>query len=168
MPHQPKLACNSGARPFRSTRKHCNPNDSMSTFEIRVGESHATFLRNHNVRHYKGPQRHHTGPQAEDNSSPEEPHNPDSRQNRQQHGGTALDQGHCTRSGALHPIRGTAPEQKRCIAYGSGAPPQHTRTNAKLTEPLRSPPQPAQAKGSGRICCVPWTLPHREGRAGRT
>ena len=40
--------------------------------------------------------------------------------------------GHCTRYGALHPLRGGAPEQKRCIAYGSGAAPQQTRTNAEL------------------------------------
>ena len=37
-----------------------------------------------------------------------------------------------TSTGALHPIWGTAPEQKRCNAYGSGAAPQHTRTNAEL------------------------------------
>ena len=33
---------------------------------------------------------------------------------------------------AVHPLRGGAPEQKRCIAYGSGAAPQQTRTNAEL------------------------------------
>ena len=33
---------------------------------------------------------------------------------------------------ALHPLRGGAPEQKRCIAYGSGVAPQHTGTNAEL------------------------------------
>ena len=33
---------------------------------------------------------------------------------------------------AVHPLRGGAPEQKRCIAYGSGALPQRTRTNAEL------------------------------------
>ena len=38
-----------------------------------------------------------------------------------------------TSTGALHPLRGGAPEQKRCIAYGSGAVPQQTRTNAELT-----------------------------------
>ena len=37
-----------------------------------------------------------------------------------------------TSTGALHPIWGTTPEQKRCIAYGSGALPQQTRTNAEL------------------------------------
>ena len=67
--------------------------------------------------------------QAEDNSSPEDPRNPDSRH---KHGGAAPDMGRCTRYVALHPIWGAAPEQKRCIAYGSGAVPQQTRTNAEL------------------------------------
>ena len=114
-------------------------------FEIRVGELRATFLRNHNVRHYKGPQRHHTGPQAEDNPSPKDipsgrhlKHRrpPQPRQPPQA-------RGHCTRYGAVHPLRGAAPEQKRCIAYGSGAVPQHTRTNAELahrTTHRRTPP----------------------------
>ena len=51
--------------------------------------------------------------------------------------------GRCTRYVALHPLRGGAPEQKRCIAYGSGAVPQQTRTNAELarrTTPCRTPP----------------------------
>ena len=42
--------------------------------------------------------------------------------------------GRYTRSGALHPIWGATPEQKRCIAYGSGAAPHHTRTNAELAD----------------------------------
>ena len=105
-------------------------------FEIRVGELRATFLRNHNMRCHKDPKRKTT--QAEDNSSPEDsrspedPHNPDSRHNRHKHGGAAPDMGRCTRYVAVHPLRGGAPEQKRCIAYGSGALPQHTRTNAEL------------------------------------
>ena len=40
-----------------------------------------------------------------DNSSPEDPHNPDSRHNRHKHGGTAPDKGHCTRYVAVHPNR---------------------------------------------------------------
>ena len=67
--------------------------------------------------------------QAEGNPSPEDPHNPD---NRHKHGGAAPDEGRCTRYVALHPLRGGAPEQKRCIAYGSGAVSQHTRKNAEL------------------------------------
>ena len=116
-------------------------------FEIRVGELRATFLRNHNMRCHKDPKRKTT--QAEDNSSPEDsrspedPHNPDSRHNRHKHGGAAPDKGRCTRYVALHPLRGGAPEQKRCNAYSSGAAPQQTRTNAELTHRTthrRTPP----------------------------
>ena len=81
--------------------------------------------------------------QAEDTPSTEDPRNPDSRHNRHKHGGTAPDKGHCTRYVAVHPLRGGAPEQKRCIAYGSGAVPQQTRTNAELahrTTHRRTPP----------------------------
>ena len=99
-------------------------------FEIHVGELRATFLRNHNMRCHKGttkcPKRKTT--QA-DNSSTEDPRNPD---NRHKHGGTAPVTWRCTRYVAVHPLRGGAPEQKRCIAYGSGAVPQQTRTNAEL------------------------------------
>ena len=67
--------------------------------------------------------------QAEDNPRSEDPHNPDSRH---KHGGAAPDKGHCTRYVAVHPLRGGAPEQKRCNAYSSGALPQRTRKNAEL------------------------------------
>ena len=99
-------------------------------FEIHVGELRATFLRNHNMRRRKDPTRKTV--QAEDNSRSEDPHNPDNRHNRHKHRGTAPDKGRCTRYVALHPIWGAAPEQKRCIAYRSGAAPQHTRINAEL------------------------------------
>ena len=86
-------------------------------------------------------------PQAEDNASPEDPHNPDSRHNRHKHGGTAPVMWRCTRYGALHPICGGAPEQKRCIAYGSGAVPQHTRTNAELAHRTTHRRTPSCAAG---------------------
>ena len=140
-PHQPKLARNSDTRTLCSTPKRCNSNGVISTFEIYVGELRATFLRNHNMRRHKDPSRRHPKPgrqpkrkttQAEDNSSTEDPRNPDSRHNRHKHGGTAPVTWRCTRYVAVHPLRGGAPEQKRCIAYGSGAAPQQTRTNAEL------------------------------------
>ena len=107
----------------------------ISTFEIHVGELRATFLRNHNMRH-------HEVPQAEDSPSrrqlkPRRP--PQPRQSPQ----PPQARGRCTRYVAVHPLRGGAPEQKRCIAYGSGALPQHTRTNAELahrTTHRRTPP----------------------------
>ena len=42
-----------------------------------------------------------------------------------------------TARGPLHPLRGAAPDQKRCTAYGSGAAHPITRTNA---ESARRPP----------------------------
>ena len=38
---------------------------------------------------------------------------------------------HYTRYVALHPLRGATPDQKGCTAYGSGAAPPVTRTNAE-------------------------------------
>ena len=84
-----------------------------------------------------------SAPSPEDNSSPKDPRNPDSRHNRHKHGGAAPVTWRCTRYVAVHPLRGSAPEQKRCIAYGSGAVPQQTRTNAELahrTTHRRTPP----------------------------
>ena len=40
-------------------------------------------------------------------------------------------EGRYTRYGALHPLRAAAPDQKGCNAYGSGAAPRITRTNAE-------------------------------------
>ena len=53
--------------------------------------------------------------------------------------------------GAVHPISGGAPDQKRCNAYGSGAPPQSTRTNAVSTGQSMPPPkQTARRPPPGR------------------
>ena len=43
----------------------------------------------------------------------------------------------CTRYGALHPLRGAAPEQNGCNAHGSGVPRSHTRTTAEPGIPQR-------------------------------
>ena len=84
-------------------------------------------------------------PSPEDSPSSEDPHNPDSRQKR---GGAAPDKGHCTRYVAVHPLRGDAPEQKRRIAYGSGALPQHTRkTRNWHAEPLTAATSPGASGG---------------------
>ena len=68
-------------------------------FEIHVEELRATFLRNHNMRHHKDPSRRQPKQkttQAEDNSSPEDPHIP-GRHNYQKHRGAAPDKGRYTR-----------------------------------------------------------------------
>ena len=149
-PHQPKLARNSDTRTLCSTPKRCNSNGAISTFEIHVGELRATFLRNHNMRRHKDPSRRHPKPgrqpkrkttQAQKTRQPPQP--PQAR-------------GHCTRYVAVHPLRGGAPEQKRCIAYGSGAAPQQTRTNAELahrTTHRHTPP------------CAPGPYWRRDGHA---
>ena len=51
-------------------------------------------------------------------------------------------EGRCTRYGPLHPLRGAAPDQKGCTAYGSGVSHPITRTNA---ESARRPPTISQA-----------------------
>ena len=105
-------------------------------FEIHVGELRATFLRNHNMRR-------HEVPQAEDSPSRRQPklrRPPQPRQPPQA-------RGRCTRYVALHPLRGGAPEQKRCIAYGSGAAPQQTRTNAELAHRTTHRHTPPRAPG---------------------
>ena len=87
--------------------------------------------------------------QAEDNSSPEDPRNPDSRHNRHKHGGAAPDKGHCTRYVAVHPLRGAAPvtwrctrtEEVHCLRIGCSAP---TYKNKRGTgTPNHSPPHPS-------------------------
>ena len=64
---------------------------------------------------------------------------------------------------------GAAPVQKRCIAYGSGAALQYTRTNAELAN--RATPhhnQPEHRTPGGhradveQLCCTLLTLPHRK------
>ena len=143
-PHQPKLACNSGARTFCSTRKRCNSNDAISTFDIRAGELHATFLR----KQHEVPQK----PHAEDNSSPEDPHNPDSRHKR---GGTTPDQGHYTRYGALHPIWGATPDMGRytqteevhCLRIGCSAPTHKNKRGTDRTHLLPATTSPGASGG---------------------
>ena len=46
-----------GCTNFLRTPKRCNANDVMSNLEIHAGALHATFLRNHNKRHHKGPKQ---------------------------------------------------------------------------------------------------------------
>ena len=146
--------------------KRCNSNGAISMFEIHVGELRATFLRNHNMRR-------HEVPQAADNSSPEDPRNPDSRHNRHKHGGAAPDKGHCTRYGAAHPLCGGAPVTWRCTRYVAvhpnrrGALPtdrvQRPNTQEQTrnwhTEPLTATPLHAQLGPTGGRMGTPPTPP---------
>ena len=56
--------------------------------------------------------------------------------------GTTSTTGHCTRYVALHLLRGAAPDQNGCIAYGSGALPTD-----RVQRP-HSQAQPRRASGS--------------------
>ena len=113
-PHQPKLACNSGTRTFCSARKRCNSNGAISTFDIRMGELHATFLRNHNMRRHKGTTK---CPKQKTTQAQKTPTTP-----------TAATT--ATSTGALHPLRGAAPvtwrctrtEEVHCLRIGCSAP----------------------------------------------
>ena len=115
-------------------------------FEIHVGELRATFLRNHNMRRRKDPKR--KAAQAEDNSSPED--SPSRRQLKlrkrphpRQPPQLPEAQGHYTRYGALHPLRGAAPDQGRCTRYVAvhplrgGAPVTWRCTRYVALHPLR-------------------------------
>ena len=132
-PHQPKLACNSGTRTFCSARKRCNSNGAISTFEIRVGELHATFLRNHNMRRHKGTTK---CPKQKTTQAQKTPTTP-----------TAATT--ATSTGALHPLCGGAPvmwrctrtEEVHCLRIGCSAP---TYKNKRGTgPPNHSPPHPS-------------------------
>ena len=80
------------------------------------------------MRRHKDPKRKTT--QAEDNSSTEDPHNPDSRHNRHKHGGTAPVTWRCTRTEEVH-----------CLRIGCSAP---TNKNKRGTDtPNHSPPHPS-------------------------
>ena len=118
-------------------------------FEIHVGELRATFLRNHNMRHHKDPKQKTT--QA-DNSSPEDPHNPDSHH---KHGGTAPVTWRCTRYVAVHPNRrGALPTDRvQC-------PNKQEQTRNWHTEPLTAAPLHAQlGPTSGRMSTPPTPPP---------
>ena len=153
VPHQSKLARNSGTRTLCSTPKRCNSNGAISMFEIRLGELRATFLRNHNMRCHKGttkcPKQKTT--QAEDNSSTEDPRNPD---NRHKHGGTAPDMGRCTRYVAAHPNRrGALPTDRvQC-------PNTQEKTRNWHTEPLTATPLHVQLGPTGGRMGTPPTPP---------
>ena len=159
----PKVACNSTDRTFLTTQKRWNCNDTISIHKRLTGKFHATLLGNHDeaptrsghdqdrsrnmrtrnrrlgplVQHPPPPLpgRHHT------TTSRKSTHNntKGSGLNKppQNPGLDTHDRKRCTRYVALHPLRGDTPEQKGCNAYGSGAAPPITRTNA---ESARRPP----------------------------
>ena len=156
-PHQPKLACNSGTRTFCSARKRCNSNGAISTFEIRVGELHATFLRNHNMRRHKGTTK---CPKQETTQAQKTPTTPTAATTATSTGalhplcGGAPDMGHCTRYVAVHPNRrGALPTDRvQC-------PNIQEQTRNWHTEPLTAAPLHAQLGPTGGRTGTPPTPP---------
>ncbi len=135
-------------------------------FEIHVGELRATFLRNHNMRRHKDPTRKTTQAQqtedpqarnttqAEDNSSTEDPRNPDSRHNRHKHGGTAPVTWRCTRYVAVHPNRRGALPTDRVQR-----PNKQEQMRNWHTEPLTATPLHAHLGPTGGRMGTPPTPP---------
>ena len=119
-------------------------------FEIHVGELRATFLRNHNMRRRKDPTRKI----AQAQKTPTTPTT-------------------ATSTGALHPIRGTAPVMGRCTRYVAlhpnrrGAlptdrvqcPNKQEQTRNWHTEPLTAAPLHAQLGPTGGRMGTPPTPP---------
>ena len=106
-------------------------------FEIHVGELRATFLRNHNMRRHKDPTRKTA--QAQKTEDPQAQKTP----------ATPTAATTATSTGALHPIRDTAPvtwrctrtEEVHCLRIGCSAP---TNKNKRGTDtPNHSPPHPS-------------------------
>ena len=159
MPHQSKLARNSGTRTLCSTPKRCNSNDAISMFEIHVGELRATFLRNHNMRCLKDPKQKTT--QARKTTQAQKtPTTPTTTTTARS-------------TGALHPIRGTAPVTWRCTRYVAvhpnrrGAlptdrvhcPNTQEQTRNWHTEPLTATPLHAHLGPTGGRTGTPPTPP---------
>ena len=101
------------------------------------------------MRRHKDPTRKTA--QAEDNSSPEGPRNPD---NRHKHGGTAPVTWRCTRYGAVHPNRrGVMPADRvQC-------PNIQEQTRNWHTEPLTAAPLHAHLGPTGGRMGTPPTPP---------
>ena len=140
-------------------------------FEIHVGELRATFLRNHNMRRHKRPQ-------AEDNPSRRRPHprqplpGPAQRRSSSKQK-TPTSPATTTSTGALHPIRGTAPVTWRCTRYVAvhpnrrgvmptdrvQRPNKQEQTRNWHTEPLTAAPLHAQLDPTGGRMGTPPTPP---------
>ena len=133
-PDEPKVACNSGARTFYSTPKRCNANDAMSNLEIHAGELHATFLRNHNMRHHKGPKQKtaqaQKTPTARGERRPQHSHQPTPTG-----GFTTIDTPPRRVAGVSHPYGRNSPHTPR-------ATPIHNLTTAAFADATSTPSAP--------------------------
>ena len=123
-------------------------------FEIHVGELRATFLRNHNMRHHKDP----SGRQPKQTTQAQK------TAQAQKTPATPTAATTATSTGALHPIRGTAPvtwrctrtEEVHCLRIGCSAP---TNKNKRGTgTPNHSPPHPSMR--SWALLAAGWARRH--------
>ena len=147
-PDEPKVACNSGARTFFSTPKRCNANDVMSNLEIHAGELHATFLRNHNMRHHKGPKQKtaqaQKTPTARGERRPQHSHQPTPTG-----GFTTIDTPPRRVAGVSHPYGRNSPHTPR-------ATPIHNLTTAAFADATSTPPAPI---GEPKLRAYPYADP---------
>ena len=95
------------------------------------------------MRRHKDPTRKTA--QAEDNPSPEDPHNPDSRH---KHGGAAPVTWRCTRTEEVH-----------CLRIGCSAPTHKNKRGTDTTHPLPAAPLHAQLGPTGGTPPTPPTPP---------
>ena len=160
-----KVARNLTRSFFEIGHKRCNSSDHISMSEICARELRATLLGNqpdwkptHETAawvHWYNTRRPHL---ALGGITPQQAENQHTT-TRKEAASTSLHKtrdltnnaratapvtGRDTRYGALHPLRGAAPDQKGCHAYGSGAHPI-TRTNAESAR--RSPTRRRHAGG---------------------
>ena len=135
----------------------------ISTFEIHVGELRATFLRNHNMRRHKDPSRRQPKPGRQPKQTTQAQKTPTSpattttvRSTGALHPirGAAPDMGHCTRYGALHPNRRGALPTDRVHC-----PNKQEQTRNWHTEPLTAAPLHAQLGPTGGRMGTPPTPP---------
>ena len=130
--------------------KRCNSNDAISMFEIHVGELRATFLGNHNMRRHKDPTRKTAQAQkTEDPQAQKTPATPTAATTATSTGAlhpirdTAPVTWRCTRYVAVHPLRGGAPVTWRCTRYVAVHP---NRRGALPTDRVHCPNEQEQTR----------------------
>ena len=147
-PDEPKVACNSGARTFYSTPKRCNSNDVMSNLEIHAGELHATFLRNHNMRHHKGPKQKTAQAQKTPTARGER---------RPQHSfPPAPTGGFTTIDAPPRRVAGVSQPYGRNSPHAPRATPIHNLTTAAFADATSTPPAPI---GEPKLRAYPYADP---------
>ena len=157
-PDEPKVACNSGARTFYSTPKRCNANDVMSNLEIHAGALHATFLRNHNKRHHKGPKQKTTQAQKTPTARGErQPQH--SRQPTPTGGFTTIDAPPRHVAGASHPYGRNSPHAPTHNRHPRPAQTPIAYDLARTQQPHATPARPSAAPPPrlGELPPVSWT-----------